>query len=61
MLKTYAKWLKGATEKDLDAIRGAMGFATHLPLANPAEALKSLGNYGEVVAEREGFEPSITV
>jgi integrase len=32
MLKTYAKWLAGSTEKDIEAIRAAMGFATRLPL-----------------------------
>jgi len=33
MLKTYAKWLTGSTEKDVEKIRAAMGFATNLPLA----------------------------
>lgn len=33
MLKVYAKWMKGTSEKDLDAIRRAMGFATITPLA----------------------------
>lgn len=32
MLKTYAKWLKGTTEADIEAIRRAMGFATNSPL-----------------------------
>jgi len=32
MLKTYARWLAGSTEKDVEAIRLAMGFATSLPL-----------------------------
>ena len=48
MLKTYAKWLRGATEKSIDDIRAAMGFATHLPLgqrANDAISLTQFGNH----------------
>lgn len=33
MLKTYAKWLKGATEEDIKAIRRAMEFVTNSALA----------------------------
>jgi integrase len=33
MLKTYAKWLKGATENDVDLIRRVMGFGTNSALA----------------------------
>jgi len=32
MLKTYARWLSVSTEKDIEKIRIAMGFATRLPL-----------------------------
>ncbi len=32
MLKTYARWLAGSTEKDVETISKAMGFATSLPL-----------------------------
>lgn len=32
MLKTYAKWLSGSSEADVDAIRAAMGYATTMPL-----------------------------
>ena len=33
MLKAYAKWLTGSTEKDVAKINAAMEFATSLPLA----------------------------
>ena len=33
MLKVYAKWLSGSTDKDVAKISAAMGFATSLPLA----------------------------
>ncbi len=59
MLKVYAKWMKGATEKDVEAIRVAMGFVTNLALAQRAKESISLNPFGNVLAEREGFEPSI--
>jgi integrase len=34
MLKTYAKWLKGATEEDIARIRRAMGFGTNSALTD---------------------------
>jgi integrase len=34
MLKVYARWLAGSTDKDVAKISAAMGFATSLPLAN---------------------------
>lgn len=34
MLKTYARWLKGATEEDVQEIRRAMGYGTNSALAN---------------------------
>jgi len=63
MLKTYARWTSGATEEDIEAIRCAMaaapmrgfanGFATRVPLRTTKPLI--------VLAEREGFEPSIRV
>jgi hypothetical protein len=38
MLKTYAKWLNGSTEEDIEAIRRAMGYglsADQRPLPTP--------------------------
>ena len=61
MLKTYARWMKGATEKDIEKIRSAFGFVTDLALAHRAREAISLTQYGNVLAEREGFEPSIPV
>ena len=34
MLKVYAKWLHGATDADVQAIRVAMGFGSTLPVAS---------------------------
>lgn len=58
MLKAYAKWMKGATEADVEKIRRAYGFATSLPLRQVANDPNSLADIGNVMAEREGFEPS---
>jgi hypothetical protein len=41
MLKTYAKWLAGSTDEDVEAIRTAMGFATILPLGKAAKKQNS--------------------
>lgn len=61
MLKTYAKWMKGATEEDIERLRAAFGFATNLPLAKIANDSMPLSGLRNVLAEREGFEPSIRV
>ncbi len=61
MLKIYAKWMRGSTEKDIEKIRVAFGFGTNLALGDRAREAISLTQYGNVLAEREGFEPSITV
>jgi integrase len=53
MLKTYAKWLKGATDEDIQAIKIAMGFGTNLALEIPKIRMSPVK-----MAEREGFEPS---
>lgn len=58
MLRSYAKWTKGATEKDIEKIHVAFGFATNLPPERQAKEVNSLMGYRNVVAEREGFEPS---
>jgi hypothetical protein len=50
MLKVYAKWMKGATEKDVEAIRVAMGFVTNLALAQRAKESISLNPFGNVLA-----------
>ena len=50
MLKTYAKWMKGATEKDINAFRRAFGFGTNLALAQRAKEAISLTPYGIVMA-----------
>lgn len=39
MLKTYAKWLKGATEEDIQAIRNAMELVTNKPLTKTKNAV----------------------
>ncbi len=61
MLKSYAKWMSGATEADIEKIRRAFGFATNLPLEQPAKEVNSLMEYSIPMAEREGFEPSSVV
>ncbi len=48
--------MKGATEKDVDAIRVAMGFVTNLALAHRAKESISLNPLGNVLAERESIE-----
>lgn len=58
MLKTYAKWMRGATEEDIEGIRRAFGFVTDLPLAKVANAHIGMNLLGNMVAEREGFEHS---
>ena len=58
MLKAYAKWMKGSTPEDVERIKAAMGFATNLPLRQVANDPNSLAPIGNVLAEREGFEPS---
>ena len=58
MFKAYAKWLEGASKKDIEAMRAAMGLVTNLALADRAKEAISLTVVGKVLAEREGFEPS---
>lgn len=50
MLKTYAKWMRGTTEKDIAAMRSAMGFVTNLALAQRAKEAISLTPDGIVLA-----------
>ena len=57
MLKVYAKWLKGSTDKDVAKISVAMGFAT----SGFAERVIYIAGQQLRLAEREGFEPSIQV
>lgn len=57
MLKTYANWLSGSTDQDVEAIKRAMGFGTRMALVKPKIA-QPIGSIDSVVAESEGFEPS---
>lgn len=59
MLKSYAKWMSGATEADIEKLGRAFGFATNLPLRQVANDVNSLAPMENVLAEREGFEPSV--
>jgi len=61
MLKSYAKWARGATEQDIEKIRRAFGFVSSLSVEKFANEHIAMNGQRKVVAEREGFEPSITV
>lgn len=52
MLKTYAKWLRGADAEDIADISAAFGFATYLPLA--ASATDDMPLSGNDIAWRSG-------
>jgi len=50
---SYAKWLRGPTEADIEKIRRAFGFATDLPLAERARkaiSLMQIGKDGKIMA-----------
>lgn len=61
MLRTYAKWTKGKTDADIDAIRRAFGFAADSPLARTVNEPIYMTGLENVVAESEGFEPSAAI
>lgn len=57
MFKNYAKWLRGTTKADIEAIRQAMGDC-HLNPTSPTSANDNhFDSKRDSLAEREGFEP----